>query len=106
MLYETITKILTGDRDGTTLWTVALHEIEYAPITDPAEGIWIASLAESILRCGQLQPILLYRNKQVVRGQPQYYLIAGRRRMEAMRMLGRTHVNAIVVRCDAKKDSL
>jgi ParB family chromosome partitioning protein len=99
MIKEIIGKILAGERDGTTLWKIAINEIDYPPITDPAEGVSVALLAENILNCGQLQPILLYRPRKATVDQP-YSLISGRRRLEAMRMLGHTYVNAIVVRCD------
>lgn len=100
MIKEIIGKILAGERDGTTLWKIAINEIDYPPITDPAEGVLVASLAENILHCGQLQPILLYRLKDATFQKQTYRLIAGRRRIEAMRMLGHTHINAIVVRCE------
>ena len=105
MIKEIIGKILAGERDGTTLWKIAINEIDYPPITDPAEGVSVALLAENILNCGQLQPILLYRSTKASVTQP-YSLISGRRRLEAMRMLGHTHVNAIVVRCDEKQAHL
>ncbi len=105
MIKELIGKILAGERDGTTLWKISINEIDYSPITDPAEGVSVALLAENILNCGQLQPILLYRSKKALADQP-YSLIAGRRRLEAMRMLGHTHVNAIVVRCDDEQAHL
>lgn len=103
MIHEIIGKILAGERDGTTLWKIAIGEIEYDPITDPAEGVSVAALAENILRCGQLQPVLLYRIKDKRGTRSQYCLISGRRRLEAMRMLGHTHINAIVVRCDEER---
>lgn len=99
MIKEFIGKILTGERDGTTLWKIPICEIEYQPVTDPAEGVLIASLAENILRCGLLQPILLYREKHNPLLPRSYRLISGRRRLEAVRMLGRTHIDGIVVRC-------
>ena len=61
MIKEMIGKILAGERDGTTLWKIAINEIDYPTIADPAEGVTVAALAENILRCGQLQPILVYR---------------------------------------------
>ena len=102
MIKEMIGKILAGERDGTTLWKIAINEIDYPTIADPAEGVTVAALAENILRCGQLQPILVYRMREDDNDRP-YHLIAGRRRIEAMRMLGNTHVSAIVVRCTPEK---
>jgi ParB family chromosome partitioning protein len=99
MIKEIIGKILAGERDGTTLWKIPICEIEYQPVSDPAEGVLIASLAENILRCGLLQPILLYRENHKPFAPRNYRLISGRRRLEAMRMLGRTHIDGIVVRC-------
>ena len=63
----------------------------------------VASLAENILRFGLLQPILLRKLEQSGAISEKYALIAGRRRLEAIRMLGRTHVQAIVVKCTAKQ---
>lgn len=103
MLQEMIGKLIIGDRDGTTLWKIAIGEIEYAPITEPAEGVSVATLAENMLRCGQLQPILLCRIKEKSDSTAKYRLITGRRRLEAMRMLGKTHISAIVVACEEEQ---
>lgn len=102
MLQDVIGRLLAGDRDGTMLWKILLEDIEYEPITEPAEGVFVASLAESILRCGQLQPILVCRRENN-HSQGKYRLIAGRRRLEAMRMLGRTHIHAMVIRCETER---
>lgn len=103
MLQELLGKLIVGDRDGTTLWRVAIGEIAYDPITDPAEGVSVATLAENILRCGQLQPILLCRTKVRSDSPSKYRLISGRRRLEALRMLGKTHVSAILVACEEEQ---
>ena len=95
---EWIHKLFLGERGGTVLWKVPLGEIEYAPISDPAEGVSVATLAENILKVGLLQPILLWKIDSCKSGAC-YRLITGRRRLEALRMLGKTHVSAIVVDC-------
>lgn len=105
LLKDMMSKILAGERDGTTLWKIAINEIDYPVITDPAEGVMVAALAENILRCGQLQPVLVRRVREVG-SERTYRLIAGRRRIEAMRMLGNTHVSAIVVHCTPEKAEL
>lgn len=102
-LQEMIGKIMAGERDGLPLWKVLLSEIEYEPITDPAEGVLAASLAENILRFGLLQPILLRKNEPGGKGGAKYAVVAGRRRIEAMKMLGRTHIPALVISSDAQR---
>ena len=101
-LQEMIGKIIAGERDGLPLWKVLLSEIEYEPVTDPSEGVLAASLAENILRFGLLQPVLL-RKMDGGKQSAKYALIAGRRRVEAMKMLGRTHIPAMVIVCDADR---
>lgn len=95
---EWIHRLFLGERGGTILWKIPLGEIEYEPISDPAEGVSVATLAENILQVGLLQPILLWKMESAQNG-TSYRLIAGRRRLEALRMLGKTHVSAIVVSC-------
>ncbi|MBQ8287398.1 MAG: ParB/RepB/Spo0J family partition protein [Clostridia bacterium] len=102
-LQEMLKKIFAGERDGETLWKIPLGEIRSEPIADPAEGVVVASLAENILRCGLLQPILLRKSEDNGAVTERYELIAGRRRLEAVRMLGRTHIQAIVVKCTQKQ---
>lgn len=99
MIRELLNNLLAGERGGTVLWKIAVGEIDYPPVTDPSEGVVVATLAENILRLGQLQPILVSKVKGA-NTSGQYRLIAGRRRLEAIRMLGRTHINAIVVACE------
>ncbi len=104
MLNELLKKIITGQRDGEPLWKIPLGEIRSQPLSDPAEGVLVAALAENILRCGLLSPILL-RREEGSDGRT-YSLIAGRRRLEAVRMLGRTHIQAIVVKCSDEQAPL
>ena len=100
---EFLRTLFAGERDGEVLWKIPLGEIECEPILDPAEGVVVASLAENILRFGMLQPILIRKLDQTGTLGEKYNLIAGRRRLEAVRMLGRTHIQAIVVKCNAKQ---
>lgn len=93
-----IWKYWLGDRGGVVLWKIPLGEIDCEAISDPAEGVAIASLAENILKVGLLQPLLLWKSKSAQDG-TRYRLIAGRRRLEALRMLGKTHADAIVTDC-------
>lgn len=102
MIQELIGKLFTGERDGLTIWKVMLSEIGYEPITDPSEGVLVASLAENILRFGLLQPILIRKSHHGLNGE-KYKLVAGRRRLEAVRMLGHTHISAIVVACESDR---
>lgn len=102
---ELLKNLFAGERDGEVLWKIPLGEIQCDPIVDPAEGVVVASLAENILRFGLLQPILLRKLEESGAIGEKYALIAGRRRLEAVRMLGRTHVQAIVVKCTAKQAS-
>lgn len=102
---EFLHKLLSGERDGTVLWKIPLGEIDYPPITDPAEGVAVATLAENMLRLGQLQPLLLSKIKGAKNG-ASYRLIAGRRRLEALRMLGKTHASAIVITCKEEEVAL
>lgn len=99
-IMDIIGKLLAGERNGTSLWKIPLGEIAYEAITDPAEGVLVASLAENILRCGLLQPILISKCEKRENTAEKYTLVAGRRRLEAVRMLGRTHIDAIVVSCE------
>lgn len=103
LILNLIGKMLTGERDGSTIWEVLLGDISYDPITDPSEGVLVASLAENILRFGLLQPIIIRKNQKGGKKREKYVLVAGRRRLEALRMLGRTHAPAIVVACDEKR---
>ena len=96
--FEWIMKSLMGNREGTLLWKIPLGEIECEPISDPAEGVAVASLAENILKVGLLQPLLVWKSKSASNG-TRYRLVAGRRRYEALRMLGKTHANAIIADC-------
>ena len=52
----------------------------------------LAELAASIARHGLLQPIVVRRNAQAGR----YALVCGARRLAACRMLGMTHIDAVV----------
>ncbi len=96
---EWINKFIFGDRGGTVLWKIPLGEIDYEPISNPAEGVAVATLAENIMKVGLLQPLLVWKCKSLQSGTV-YRLISGRRRLEALRMLGKTHVGAIVVDCE------
>ncbi|MBQ8381980.1 MAG: ParB N-terminal domain-containing protein [Clostridia bacterium] len=102
-IQELLKKLIMGERDGEMLWKIPLGEINCEPITDPSEGVVIASLAENILRCGLLQPILLRKPDDGDSASGRYELIAGRRRLEAVRMLGRTHIQAILLKCTSKQ---
>ncbi len=106
MIMDIIGKLLTGERNGTSLWKIPLGEIAYEAITDPAEGVLVASLAENILRCGLLQPILISKYENRGNSAEKYTLVAGRRRLEAVRMLGRTHIDAIVVNCEQTQSEM
>ena len=103
VLNELLRKLFVGERDGEPLWKIPLGEIRCEPIADPAEGVVVASLAENILRCGLLQPVLLRKREDAGASAERYEVVAGRRRIEAVRMLGRTHVQAIVVKCSAEQ---
>ena len=52
----------------------------------------IASLADSICRYGLLSPLIVRRT-----GETQYELIAGERRLRALRQLGAAHADAIIL---------
>ncbi len=95
---ELLKTVLAGERDGVMLWKIPLGEIasDWAP--DPSESLAVAALAENILRCGLLQPILIRKNEGAAG--PPYRLIAGRRRLEAIRLLGRSHIDAILLSAD------
>ncbi len=67
---------------------IALSPFQPRRECDP-EGI--ERLAESIRRVGLLSPLLVRR-----RGDGGYELIAGERRLRALRLLGRSHADAIV----------
>lgn len=95
-LHEILEKWMMTDRDATPLWKIAIGEIEYDAPDDPADGVEIAALAENIRQCGLIHPILVDRQNKGKK----YRLIAGRRRLEAIRLLGRTHISAILVKSE------
>lgn len=95
-MQEIIEKWMMNDRDSTPMWRLSINEIEYEPTDDPSDGVEIAALAENIRQCGLIHPILVERQ----RSKKRYRLISGRRRIEALLLLGRTHVCAIVVKSD------
>ena len=59
----------------------------------------VRSLAESIRRHGQLSPVLLRR------AGTGYELIAGQRRLQALRLLGRTQAEAVVLSTGDRKST-
>lgn len=95
-MQEIIEKWMMNDRDTTPLWRLPIGEIDYDPPEDPTDGVEIAALAENIRQCGLIHPILVEKQTKGKK----YRLIAGRRRLEALTLLGRTHIGAIVVKCD------
>lgn len=95
-LQEMLEKWMMTDRDSTPLWRLPINEIEYEPADDPTDGVEIAALAENIRQCGLLHPILVEKQK---RGH-KYSVICGRRRLEAVALLGRTHISAILVKSE------
>ena len=60
----------------------------------------IKQLAESIRRHGQLSPVLVRRSGEG------WVLIAGERRLKAIALLGRSHIDAIVLSSDACDSAL
>lgn len=93
---EKFEKWLFPDRDTTPLWRLPISEITYEKETDPTDGVEIAALAENIRQCGLLHPILVQKQSKGKK----YRLIAGQRRLEAVALLGRTHITAIVVKSE------
>lgn len=97
MWNQKLCKWLLGDQDGTAVEPILISDIDYSASSDPVEGVMIATLATNMLKFGQLQPVLVRKDRS---GRSyRYRLIAGRRRMEALRMLGKTTVRALVVSC-------
>lgn len=94
---EILEKWVMTERDTTPLWRLSVNDIEYEGAEDPTDGVEIAALAENIRQIGLIHPILVSRQK----GSKKYRLISGRRRLEAISLLGRTHIAAIVVKCDS-----
>lgn len=79
--------------EGRTLTWLKLSDVctgPFQPRQDFDEA-GIAELAESIRRYGLLSPLVVRRNAS-----GGYELIAGERRLRALRRLGRTHADAIV----------
>lgn len=95
-LQEILEKWLMVDRDTTPMWRLPIGEIEYESSDDPTDGVEIAALAENIRQCGLISPILVTKQKNGKK----YRLISGRRRLEAVTLLGRTHISAIVAKSD------
>lgn len=93
-IQEIIEKWLLVDRDTTPLWRLPIHEIEYDEPEDPSDIVEIASFAENIRQCGLIHPIIVEHQKKGKK----YRLISGRRRIEAIRLLGRTHISALLVK--------
>lgn len=91
---EIFEKWLFTDRDSPPLWRIPLGEIAYERETDPTDGVEIAALAENIRQCGLLHPILVEKQSKGKK----YRLISGQRRLEAVSLLGKTHITAIVVK--------
>lgn len=94
-LQELLEKWLLSERDSTPLWRLAIHEIDYESADDPSDGVEIAALAENIRQCGLIHPIIVERRQHQGK---KYKLITGRRRLEAVALLGRTHISAIVIK--------
>ncbi len=93
-MQEIFEKWMMNDRDSTPLWRLPINEIEYSLLEDPTEGVEIAALAENIRQCGLIHPILVEKQKKGKK----YKLISGRRRIEAVKLLGRTHISSILVK--------
>lgn len=82
------------DRDTTPLWRLPIGEIEYDMRDDPTDGVEIAALAENIRQCGLIHPIIVEKQPKGKK----YKLISGRRRLEAVTLLGKTHISALLVK--------
>lgn len=95
-LQELLEKWMMTDRDSTPLWRLPVNEIEYEESDDPSDGVEIAALAENIRQCGLIHPILVIKQRK----HKKYQLISGQRRLEATKLLGRTHICAIVIKSD------
>lgn len=79
--------------EGRTLTWVKLEDISIGPF-QPRQSFdeaGVSELAESIRRYGLLSPLLVRRNAS-----GGYELIAGERRLCALKKLGRTHADAII----------
>ncbi len=95
---EKFEKWLFTDRDSTPLWKLPIGEIAYDRETNPTDGVEIAALAENIRQCGLLHPVLVEKQSKGKK----YRLITGQRRLEAVSLLGRTHITAIVVKRESR----
>lgn len=95
-LQEILEKWMMTDRDSTPLWRLPINEIEYDESDDPSDGVEIAALAENIRQCGLIHPILVIKQRK----RKKYQLISGQRRLEATKLLGRTHICAILIKSD------
>lgn len=93
-MQEIIEKWLMVDRDTTPLWRLSIHEIDYDESNDPSDGVEIAALAENIRQCGLIHPVIVEHQKKGKK----YRLVSGRRRIEAVRLLGHTHISALLVK--------
>lgn len=93
-MQEIIEKWLMVDRDTTPLWRLPIHEIDYADPDDPSDGVEIAALADNIRQCGLIHPVIVEHQKKGKK----YRLISGRRRIEAIRLLGHSHISALLVK--------
>lgn len=91
---EILEKWLMADRDTTPLWRLPINEIEYEAADDPTDGVEIAALADNIRQCGLIHPILVEKQ----RSGKKYRLVSGRRRIEAVALLGRTHISAMLIK--------
>lgn len=93
-LQETIQKWLMTDRDTIPLWRLPINEIEVPTREDLSDGVEIAALAENIRQCGLIHPIIVEKQNKGKK----YKLVSGKRRLEAVALLGRTHISALLVK--------
>ena len=97
-------KLFWGDCEAAIVYEIPVGDIVYDSVSSPSEGVMIARLAENIYKIGQLQPVLVRRAAD--HGDGKYKLITGRRRLEAVRMLGKTTVKALIIECKERDDLL
>jgi ParB family chromosome partitioning protein len=101
-LLETADETFGGTGDLRTYAELAIDKVEPGPwqprqVFDPEE---ISGLAASIERNGQLDPIL------AVHRAGSYYIVAGERRYRALKQLGRSTIEAILIREDTAEQKL
>jgi len=93
-LFRTQLTVRTSDRAIVRIPVAAIHANPGQPRTQFPEET-VGELAESIRRHGLLSPLLVRRRQD-----GEYELVAGERRLRALRVLGRTWAEAMVTEAD------